>query len=332
VMPLIIFQEIKDFKTWGIVLFIPLVLSVIIIMARHSQYGFTFSTINNAVIPIYRNHVDYACCLGILLPFAWFMRKWFEDKWVKRFFMGSILIMLVGIYFSYTRAAWLCVPLGIGSYFIIRMRLMRVFVPLALAAGVVIVGWLSYENNYISYSPDYEKTITHKQFDDLVSATVKMEDISTVERFYRWVAGYYMVREKPLAGFGPASFYSLYDNYVDRHFVTYVSDNPEHSGMHNYYLMVAVEQGLIGLVIFLALIIFVLVYGEKLYHQMTSVPKKQLLMAALISFTCSLFIMTLNDTVETDKLGTFFFLCIAIVILFGMQEKGREQGAVGSEQ
>ena len=325
VIPLLLFKDMKDFKTWGLVVIIPLILSVIIILLRHSQYGFTFSTINNAVIPIYRNHVDYACCLGILLAIVWFMRQWFESKWVRLFFLVSLGIMLTGIYFSYTRAAWLCVPLSIGSYFLIRFRLMRIAVPIALAGGILLVGWLSYDNNYISYSPDYEKTITHKNFDDLVSATYNMEDISTVERFYRWVAGYYMVKEKPWAGFGPASFYSVYHSYVDRHFTTYVSDNPEHSGMHNYYLMVAVEQGLIGLAIFLALVIAVLVYGEQIYHRMTAGPKKQLLMAMLISFCCGLFILTLNDTVETDKLGTFFLLSIAVVIMFGKEQRAESR-------
>jgi O-antigen ligase len=185
---------------------------------------------------------------------------------------------------------------------------------------MMMVGWLAYDNHYISYSPNYEKTITHKNFDDLVSATYNMEDISTVERFYRWVAGYYMVLEKPLAGFGPASFYSVYHSYVDRHFTTYVSDNPEHSGMHNYYLMVAVEQGLIGLAIFLALLVSVLLYGEQIYHRMVPGPERQLLMAMLISFCCGLFILTLNDTVETDKLGTFFLLSIAVVIMFGVRQ------------
>jgi O-antigen ligase len=324
IIPLLLFREIKDFKTWGLVLFIPMILTVIIILIRHSQYGFTFSTINNAVIPIYRNHVDYACSLGISLAIVWFMRKWFTNKWIKMFFLVSIGIMLTGIYFSYTRAAWLCVPLSIGSYFLIKLRLMRVAIPLALAGGILLVAYLANDNRYIGYSPNYEKTITHKNFDDLVSATYKMEDISTVERFYRWVAGYYMVQEKPWTGFGPASFYSVYHSYVDRHFTTYVSDNPEHSGMHNYYLMVAVEQGMIGLVIFLILVAAVLLFGEQIYHRLKDGPKKQLLMAMLISFCCNLFIMTLNDTVETDKLGTFFFLCIAVVIWLGAESGGQQ--------
>ena len=319
-IPLLLFKDEKDFKTWGLVVVIPLIITVIIILARHSQYGFTFSTINNAVIPIYRNHVDYACCLGILLGYVWFMRGWFENKKVKLFLLAALGLMLAGIYFSYTRAAWLCVPLSIGSYYVIRLRLMRVAIPLALAGGILLVGYLAYDNHYISYAPNFEKTITHKSFDELVSATYNMEDISTVERFYRWVAGYYMVQEKPWAGFGPSTFYSEYQGYVDRHFITYVSDNPEHSGMHNYYLMTAVEQGLIGLGIFIILIVVVLLLGESTYHRMAPGIKKQFLMAGLISFCCNLFILTLNDTVETDKLGTFFFLSIAMVILFGMEQ------------
>lgn len=322
VLPILLFKDIKDFKTWGLAVVIPLVLSVIVILIRHSQYGFTFSTINNAVIPIYRNHVDYACCLGILLPFVWYMRQWFDQKWIKRFLFFGLGLMLLGIYFSYTRAAWLCVPLSIGSFYLIRFKLMRVAIPFALAGGILLVGYLAYDNNYISHAPNYEKTITHKNFDDLVAATYNMEDISTVERFYRWVAGYYMVLEKPLAGFGPATFYSVYHSYVDRHFTTYVSDNPEHSGMHNYYLMVAVEQGMIGLGIFLLFIIAVILAGEHIYHRMGPGPERQLLMAALISFCCNLFILTLNDTVETDKLGTFFFLSVAVVIMSGRKNIG----------
>lgn len=323
IIPLLLFKDVQDFKTWGLVVFVPLIVTIIIILIRHSQYGFTFSTINNAVIPIYRNHVDYACCLGILLPFIWFMRNWFDHRWIKRMLLFGMGLMLVGIYFSYTRAAWVCVPLAIGSFYLIRFRLMHIAIPLAFAGGILIVGYLTYDNNYIKHAPNFEKAITHRNFDDLVTATYNMEDISTVERFYRWVAGYYMIKEKPLMGFGPSSFYSLYHSYVDRHFTTYVSDNPERSGMHNYYLMVAVEQGIIGLIIFLALLVAVLLYGEKIYHQMVSGPKKQLLMAGLISLCCNLFVLTLNDTVETDKLGTFFFMSIAIVILFGMQEQAK---------
>ena len=328
-IPLVLFRKMDDFRVWGLAIFIPLIASVAIILIRHSQYGFTFSTINDAVIPIYRNHVDYACSLGIVLPFVWMMRGWFTGVGGKLLWIISLGLILTGIYFSYTRAAWLCIPIALGAWLFIRYRLMRIAMPVALALGILLVGWLAYDNTYLQYAPDYEKAITHQKFDDLVSATTRMEDISTVERFYRWVAGFYMVKENPLTGMGPASFYSLYHSYVDRHFTTYVSDNPEQSGLHNYYLMIAVEQGLPGLLIFLALVTLVLLYGERLYAAMERGEKRLFLMAALMSFSCNLFVLTLNDMVETDKLGSFFFFCIAIVILFGIQEKAKKEETTG---
>lgn len=324
-IPLVLFKDIDDFKQWAMYVLIFLTATIIVILIRHSTYGFTFSTINNAVIPIYRNHVDYACCLGIILPYVWILRKWFVSNMAKVFLLVSVGLIGAGIYFSYTRAAWLCIPVAIVLYYIIRWRLLRIVIPLALALVILGMGYLAYNNEYLEYAPDFEKAITHQHFDDLISATTKMEDISTVERFYRWVAGIYMIQDDPWTGFGPASFYSVYHSYVDRHFTTYVSDNPERSGMHNYYLMVASEQGLIGLGIFLMLIIVVLLYGERLYHRMPISPKRQFLMAALISFGCNLFVLTLNDMVETDKLGSFFFFSIAIVILFGTQQSRQRE-------
>ena len=38
-------------------------------------------------------------------------------RWTRFFLLVSLGLILAGIYFSFTRAAWLCVPLAIGSLF-----------------------------------------------------------------------------------------------------------------------------------------------------------------------------------------------------------------------
>ena len=48
-----------------------------------------------------------------------------------------------------------------------------------------------------------------------------------------------------------SNFYPNYQARTVRSFTTYVSDNPERSGIHNYYLMTAVEQGIPGLLVYL---------------------------------------------------------------------------------
>ena len=71
---------------------------------------------------------------------------------------------------------------------------------LLLASLTLMMGiaYLMYNNNYLRFNPQYEKTISHQRFDKLLTATYKMEDISTMERLYRWVAGVQMIQDKPL--------------------------------------------------------------------------------------------------------------------------------------
>ncbi|MEZ5048447.1 MAG: hypothetical protein R2766_02225 [Saprospiraceae bacterium] len=100
-------------------------------------------------------------------------------------------------------------------------------------------------------------------------------------------------------------------------FQTYVSDNPEHSGIHNYYLMVLVEQGIFGFLIFISLVITTLLYGEKVYHLTKSLRDKTLVMASLLCVIIVLILNTMNDLLEVDKVGFIFFFCLSLLVYFG---------------
>ena len=179
----------------------------------------------------------------------------------------------------------------------------------------LLVPYLLHDNRYLDYAPEYERAIAHYKFDNLIEATYKFEDISTMERLYRWVAGKEMVAERPFFGFGPNTFYSFYQDYTVAGFQTYVSNNPEKSGIHNYYLMTMVEQGVPGFLIFLLLVIAGVVYGEKAYHRCSQSGDRYMVMAATISLIIIASILIINDMVETDKVGPFFFMALAVIIL-----------------
>jgi len=232
--------------------------------------------------------------LVAFLPYLWYLFKTSASKY-RGLYIPLLAFLVIAIYFSYTRAAQLSVILAVVYYYIVKFRLTKLGVGLALVGGLAGVMYMSTNNNYQDFAPDFSKTIAHKKFDNLVEATTKMEDISTVERFYRWVAGVYMVAEKPMTGFGPSTFYSTYDGYTVTSYKTYVSDNPEKSGIHNNYLMVAVEQGLPGLLIMIMLVIIPLIMGEQLYHRLKDAADKQLCLAALTSFFLISVVILIND-------------------------------------
>lgn len=317
-LPLLLFKSEKTFRRIFTFLLTGLSIAVLYVMVRHAMTGFAFDEINKVVRPIFRNHVNYAIMLVAVFPFLWYIYKT-DNRWGKLFYIPVILFYLLAIYFTYTRAAQLAIVLSIGVYFVIHFKLSKYALGLSTIVLLAGITYLSVENKYLDYAPNYEKTITHHKFDNLVEATYKMEDISTVERFYRWIAGFYMVKERPITGFGPSNFYEQYKSYTVTSYKTYVSDNPEKSGIHNNYLMVAVEQGIPGLLIMILLAFLPIIYAEKAYHRLKSYSDKQLVMAAAICFVLIDIVILINDLLEADKVGPFYFLSASIIVFFSVK-------------
>ena len=136
-----------------------------------------------------------------------------------------------------------------------------------------------------------------------------------MERVYRWVAAARMIADKPLVGSGPSTFYPEYKRYTVKSFRTYVSDNPEKSTTHNYFLLQLAEQGIPGFLLFVSLIVTALLLAERLYHRSRQRPEvRRVVLAATLSFVVIVFHLTLNELVEVDKIGPVFFICLALLV------------------
>ncbi|MFN8302693.1 MAG: O-antigen ligase family protein [Saprospiraceae bacterium] len=306
--------------------FIPLLITALIVLARHAPTGFSFKTVNFVMGPFYRNHVVYACLLAIFLPFVWYGAWWYRRwSWQWLLLTGGILVFLVGINFAYTRAAYVALVAAIGIRWLVRRRLMKATLVAVTLIFTLFVSWVSTRDNWLMFAPDYQKTVTHTRFDNLLEATTKLEDISTMERVYRWVAASAMIQDKPVLGFGPGNFYFFYKNYTVSSFKTYVSNNPERSGMHNYYLMTAVEQGIAGCFIFIGFCFFVMLRGEKVYHQTQDPARRRILLSAMLCFVLIDLLMLMNDFVETDKIGSLFFMSIAMLVNIDLGNRAQNE-------
>lgn len=309
-----VIKNLKDLKILFWCVYIPLFLTVVIVLIRHSAFNFDFKNVNYVFYPFYRNHVDYACLLALVFPYIYYSALWYK-KWSNTwlFLVFSIVFIFIAINLSYTRAAIGAIFVAAAAYYVIRFRLIK---PVMIAATLSVVGVIMYlakDNKYLGLAPDYNKTITHKSFEDLLEATYKLEDISTMERVYRWVAGFHMFKQEPWFGFGPGNFYFNYKSYTVSSFYTYVSRNPEKSGIHSYYLMTLVEQGIVGLSVFMLMIYYALAKAEVVYHALKDRESKLFLMSGILSFVVILTLLLINDMVETDKVGPFFFLSLVMI-------------------
>ena len=139
-----------------------------------------------------------------------------------------------------------------------------------------------------------------------------------MERVYRWVAAARMVHDRPYMGVGSGNFYNYYKQYTVTSFETYISDNDEHSTVHNYYLLMLAEQGWTGLAIFLLLTFAVFIYGEYIYFKMKSRENRRAVMILLLVMFSIIINLLLSDMLESDKVGPFFFMIIALLALLDL--------------
>lgn len=328
VLPQFFINSQSHFKKLVLVLLLPMAFVAFQCLVRHAFLGFSFEGIKETLSPFFRNHVNYSSMLVCLMAVLWFTKKLTpaNSKSYKWLNVGLIL-GFIALIFAYSRGAWIAMILAaIGGFIIHKKWLLQTFFVVLLFV-IIAVGALIYNNNYLRFTPNYEQTIFHRNLSEHLKSTTTFKDLSNAERFYRWIAGAKMVAKKPVIGFGTNTFYSNYKNYAVQQFKTYVSNNPEKSSVHNYYLLLAIEQGVIGLLLFVSLLVYMLLFTQKLYHQLQNQFYKMVALAVGVVLIIIACINMINDLIETDKIGSLFWLCSGLLIVL-TKELRNEKAAI----
>lgn len=327
----LIIKDTKTFRTAFWVIFIPLLCITLVTLGRQALDNFSFGDVNDAVMPYFRNHVNYAAHLSMIFPFLWIAAYWYKKgSLIRGFLLVCRLIFLVAIYFSYTRACWLALIVAAIAYFTLNAN----WLPYALIASfLIIMGFFAYMNHmntFMNLAPSYRHTITHKNFSDHLVATYQLEDASSMERFYRWIAAFNMIDKNTILGYGPGNFYPYYQGYTLDSFRTYLSDNEQESTVHNYFLLMLVEQGIIGLLIFMGFTISLFFYCQRLFNNIFERQDRLLATAVILSLVILYVNLMLSDLLEAVKTGTLFFLNIALLVNLDIKHRYGKAGTAHS--
>ena len=329
IIPFVVFPQImlrsqSSITKLGLCLLLPMGLVVIQALIRHSFYGFSFEGIKQVFDPFFRNHVNYSAMLVCLLAVLWCFKKLTpkenkETKWINI----GLSIGIAGLLLSYSRGAWIALIFGVAGGIIIHKRWLVKTIAVLLFFIVSSAIWLSSNNNYLRFAPDFRHTIFHTEFREHLQATITLKDVSNAERFYRWVAAAKMIAANPVTGVGPNNFYNTYKSYAANIFKTWVSNNPDHSSVHNYFLLTALEQSLIGMLLFTALLCGMLLQTQKLYHHFQNGFYRLVALTIGIVLIMVTIVNCLSDLIETDKIGSLFWLCLGMIFL--LNDKLREE-------
>jgi O-antigen ligase len=313
--PILILDEKKNIKTVFALLFIPMILVIIYVLIKYNSLGFKFEDVHDPIQPFFINHVMYGAMISSFFPALiaalYLARRW-SVQWMV--LLIAVPVFLVAIYFSYSRAAWMAVVFAAGTFVLIKYKLMDKAILFFYGTALFFIFWLSANNNYLNYKPSKDKTKMHETILDHLIATIQGTDISSAERYYRWIATLRMSKDYMLTGVGPNNFYTNYKSYTITSFNTWVSRNPEKSSTHNYFLFMLGEQGLPALILYAFFIYYLFYLGQKIYHKQENHFFKTTIMVCLCVIGAIFVNNFFSDLLETNKIASLFFVSIAIMI------------------
>lgn len=170
-----------------------------------------------------------------------------KNKKEKIFWGAAVFINIIAIFLSGTRGAFLGLGAGLGivaalSFFSLvpsaspwRKRIL--FGLLALTIGAS--GAIFFLVKYLPYQPGASPFTT--RIVDTFNLTAAFEG-----RYPGWEAAIRAWRDRPVFGWGPASFGYLYDKYFDAHFVDHINAYYVFQDAHNKILNLMAESGIMG--------------------------------------------------------------------------------------
>lgn len=143
----------------------------------------------------------------------------------------------------------------------------------------------------------------------------KIKPSSTSGRFFIWEVTSNIIKENPIFGIGVGRFEAVYNNFQAHWFVSHqkniekelVAGNVKFA--YNEYLELFSETGIIGLILFLILITYILIYG----YRALQIHKTKILLAVFTSIISILACAIISYPFNVLPIFLLFFWYIAII-------------------
>ena len=322
---ILLFTNLKNIKKFQWLYVIPLVIVIFYTLYNHSTFGFDKPHSNMVMKPFYNDHTAYGAIIAMFLPvftgFA-FSKQFKRSYRVLSFIVLGILI--TGIIFSYSRAAWISVAGAIAVFLVIRLRIKFYWILVALVIGVGLFFMFRFqfldklEKNKQDSSTDF---VEHVQSISNISS-----DASNLERINRWAAAIRLFKEKPIFGWGPGTYQFVYAPYQRSKEKTIISTNYGDMGnAHSEYIGPMSESGVLGMLTILGVVITVIITGLRVYRRAQSKEVRLISLSVLLGLITYYVHGLMNNFLDTDKASVPFWAFTAIIVAMDLYHSGKEK-------
>ena len=271
--------------------------------------------------PFFSDHTSFGAALAFCIPLIiYFLTLEKKGSAIRVFLFMALFLFSVSFILSYSRAAWLSLVVSIMVTVIILTRLSWkiVFSGLAIVAFIVSISWSAIMLQINENRQESDDNIKRH----IQSIANIRSDASNLERINRWKSAVRMFREKPLLGWGPATYQFQYAPFQISGEKTIISTNYGKGGnAHSEYLGSLVDSGIPGLIFYILLLFISIRRGGIIYNTHTDKQIRNLVLAMIAGLTTYVIHGGLNNFLDTDKISALFWGMIAVIVAIDLRMK-----------
>ena len=309
----ILFKTPKNIH-WFIWLYIgALCIVCVYTIIHHAQFGFDGDSAHWVMTPFYNDHTAYGAALAIYLILALTYVFLPGVKPIHRvIIIGVVALLSLALVLSNCRAAWVSV---IAALAVLICVLLRIKFRWIAAAIVILVGlFFAFQNQIIDALEKNNQDASGDMVENIQSITNISTDASNLERINRWQSAFRLFNERPVFGWGPGTYQFVYAPYQMSKEKTIISTNAGDGGnAHSEYFGPLAEQGLVGSLLVVVLVVVTVYCGLKTYIRCKNKKAKVLVLGATLAFISYFVHGFLNNFLDTDKLAIPVWSLAAII-------------------
>ena len=280
----------------------------------HMGYSFSEKAGHWVMYPFYNDHTAYGAILALFAPM---MVGLSLDKSVSRkqriYAIVAASILLVALYLSYCRAAWLSV--GFSILVLILVKLEIKFRWVALTTIVLGAIFFTFQFEIIDKLEKNKQDASANLIEHIQSISNISSDASNLERINRWQAALRMFSERPFLGWGPGTYQFEYAPFQRSKEKTVISTNlGDRGNAHSEYIGPLSESGIPGLLSVIFILITVVYTGLKVYKKAHSRQTRLLALSSTLALITYFVHGTMNNFLDTAKASVPFWGFVAIIV------------------
>jgi len=317
---LVILRKEINVKVFLWAYIIPLSGVVIYTIIRHSQFGFAEKPAHWVMNPFYKDHTSYGALLAIYIPIciAFFYNA--KHKKIKALLGGLILLFIIAIVLSYTRAAWVSLFGALGVYALIKLRVKLTIIAL-FSLVLLSVFVFSFDRIMMNLEKNQSDSSTNIS-EHVESISNVTTDVSNLERINRWKSAWRMFLEKPITGWGPGTYAFEYAPFQHSDELTIISTNFGNAGnAHSEYLGPLAESGILGFVTLITVVLLTIRTGILLYYRLKRNDLKRIVLSLVLGYVTYFIHGTLNNYLDSDKASIPIWGITAIIVALDLKTK-----------